>query len=188
MTEVAMDDIASTLAERYATALYALADERKILDRTIEEMDALGRLIAESAPMRRLLAVHMIPLDQVKAALESVLSGQGFGDLVRRFVAVAADNRRLADLAELVSGFGAYAASRRGIVLVEVISAHPLADSQRGLLTARLAEAGYGRVTLRERVDPGLLGGLVVKIGSNLYDTSLKSRLQRLRYAMKGAN
>ncbi len=182
-----MDDIASTLAERYATALYALADERKLLDRTIEEMDALGRLIAQSADLRRVLDVQKVLLAQVKTALDAVLSQQGFGDLVRRFVAVAVDNRRSRDLAELVTGFGAYAAARRGIVVAEIISAHPLADSQRGLLTARLAEAGYGRVILRERIDPGLLGGLVVKIGSTLYDTSLKSRLQRMRYAMKGA-
>ena len=69
----------------------------------------------------------------------------------------------------------------------KVTSAHPLSDVQREQLRARLIEAGYGNVDIRDSVDPTLLGGLVVRIGARLYDTSLKSRLQRLQYAMKGA-
>ena len=78
-------------------------------------------------------------------------------------------------------------AERRGIITAHVATAHPLSDVQRQQFRARLIEAGYGNVNIIEAVDPDLLGGLVVRIGARLYDTCLKSRLQRLQYAMKGA-
>ena len=98
-----------------------------------------------------------------------------------------ANNRRLGALRQIVGAFGALVADKRGIVTAHVASAHPLSDVQRQQLRARLIEAGYGNVNINEQVDPGLLGGLVLKIGARLYDTSLKSRLQRLQFAMKGA-
>ena len=78
-------------------------------------------------------------------------------------------------------------AQKRGVIVAQVASAHPLSNVQREQLRARLIEAGYGSVNIQDKVDPSLLGGLVVRIGARLYDTSLKSRLQRLQYAMKGA-
>ncbi len=180
-------DRASGLSARYARALYDLADERKQLDQTVSEISALGTLISDSAPLRQLIASRSIDAAEGARAMEAVLAGQGFSDLVRHFIGTAIMNRRLRDLPELISGFASYVAAKRGIITAEVASAHPLTDTQRAQLAARLAEAGYGRVTISETVDPSLLGGLVVKIGSKLYDTSLKSRLQRLRFVMKGA-
>jgi F-type H+-transporting ATPase subunit delta len=90
-------------------------------------------------------------------------------------------------LRQIVRAFAALVAQKRGVVVAEVSSAHPLSDVQREQLRARLIEAGYGSVNIQDSVDPSLLGGLVVRIGARLYDTSLKSRLQRLQYAMKGA-
>jgi F-type H+-transporting ATPase subunit delta len=98
-----------------------------------------------------------------------------------------ANNRRLNHLREIVQAFGALVAERRGIVTAHVASAHPLNDVQRQQLRARLIEAGFGNVNIHESLQPELLGGLVVRVGARLYDTSLKSRLQRLQYAMKGA-
>lgn len=178
----------SGLSQRYARALYELADEQKQIDRTVAEMEALGALIARSETLRRLIESRTIGVAEAGRAMDAALASQGFSDLVKRFVAIATANRRLRDLPGLVSGFAAYVAERRGIVVAEVTSAHELTDTQRNQLAARLAEAGYGdRVAIRETVDPSLLGGMSVKIGSRLYDTSLKSRLQRLRHVMKGA-
>jgi F-type H+-transporting ATPase subunit delta len=87
----------------------------------------------------------------------------------------------------MVQAFERLVDEKRGVVTAEAASAHPLTDVQRQQLRARLIEAGYGNVNIQEQVDPSLLGGLVVKIGARVYDTSLKSRLQRLQYAMKGA-
>ncbi len=177
----------SNLAERYAAALYALADDAKLLDQVTNELRTLRQMIDESKPLRYVVGSRTIPLVDASAAMSKILQSQGFSDLVRRYVLTVIANRRIGELPQLISGFIAYATKRRGIATADVATAHPLSEAQRAQLAARLAEAGYGRVQINEHVDPTLLGGLVVKIDSRLYDTSLKSRLQRLRYVMKGA-
>ncbi len=178
---------AGGLAGRYAAALYAYASEQHALDETVSQMEALGRLIDTSAEFRRLLDSPLVDVQQARTAALAVLAGQGFGKTVQDFVGVVANNRRLRQLRSIVGAFAALVAEKRGVVTAEVTTAHPLTDVQREQLRARLIESGYGNVNINERVDPSLLGGLVVKIGARLYDTSLKSRLQRLQFAMKGA-
>lgn len=175
------------LAGRYATALYELADERRALDEVVDQADGLARLIDESLPLRTLLANPVLDIAQSRKAVLALLDAQGFGEILKHFVGVIINNRRLYDLRSILAGFAALVASRRGIVVAEVASAHALTDLQRTQLRARLTEAGYGRVNIEERVDATLLGGLVVRVGPRLYDASLKSRLARLHYAMKGA-
>jgi F-type H+-transporting ATPase subunit delta len=177
----------SGLADRYANALYAYADENHALDTTVAEMESLGRLIDASADFRRLLESPLIDVKTATSASQAVLAQEGFSKPVRDFVGVIASNRRLRQLREFVTAFSVLVAHRRGIVTAHVASAHPLTDLQRQQLRARLIEAGYGNVNISEKLDADLLGGLVVRIGARLYDTSLKSRLQRLQYAMKGA-
>ena len=150
-------------------------------------MDALGRLIAESAPLRRLLESSLVDVAQARRATQAVLEQQGFGKLMQDFVGVVTNNRRLRALPAIIGAFSTLVAQKRGVVTAHVASAHALTDVQREQLRARLIESGYGNVNINEQIDPSLLGGLVVKIGARLYDTSLKSRLQRLQYAMKGA-
>ena len=175
------------LTDRYAAALYAHADEQHALDAVVAEMEGLGQLIDTSADFRRLLESPLIDVNQATRAALAVLEQEGFGKPVRDFVGVIAANRRLRSLRAIVTAFAALVAERRGIITAHVASAHPLNDVQRQQLRARLIEAGFGNVNILESVEPDLLGGLVVRIGARLYDTSLKSRLQRLQYAMKGA-
>lgn len=175
------------LAERYASALYSLADDQHMLDQVVNEVDSLGQLIDQSADFRRVLQSPLIDVPHATRATLAVLEAEGFGKLVRDFVGVVATNRRLRELRQIVHAFAALVAERRGIITAYVMSAHPLNDVQRQQLRARLIEAGYGNVNIHESVQPDLLGGLVVRVGARLYDTSLKSRLQRLQYAMKGA-
>lgn len=175
------------LPGRYAAALYALADDRRELDLVVDQMQALGRLIQESAPLRRLLTSPLVDITQARTAITAVLEGQGFGKTVTDFVGVIANNRRLNVLPQIVATFAQLVADKRGVVTAHVGSAHALTDVQREQLRARLIEAGFGNVNIQETIDPALLGGLVVRVGARLYDTSLKSRLQRLQYAMKGA-
>jgi F-type H+-transporting ATPase subunit delta len=175
------------LTDRYAAALYAHADEQHALDAVVAEMEGLGQLIDTTADFRRLLESPLIDVNQATRAALAVLEQQGFGKQVRDFVGVISANRRLRNLRAIVIAFAALVAERRGIITAHVASAHPLNDVQRQQLRARLIEAGFGNVNILESVEPDLLGGLVVRIGARLYDTSLKSRLQRLQYAMKGA-
>lgn len=175
------------LADRYATALYALADDNHVLDTVVSQMEDLGRLIDASSDFRRLLQSPLIDVKTATEAAQAVLTQEGFGKEVRDFVGVISVNRRLRSLRDIVNAFAALVAERRGIITAHVASAHPLNDVQRQQLRARLIEAGYGNVNITEKVEADLLGGLIVRIGARLYDTSLKSRLQRLQYAMKGA-
>ena len=175
------------LADRYAAALYAHAEDQHALDTVVAEMDTLGRLIDASADFRRLLGSPLIDVNQATRASLAMLEQEGFSKPVCDFVGVVAANRRLRNLRDIVRAFAALVAERRGIITAHVASAHPLNDVQRQQLRARLIEAGYGNVNIQESVEPDLLGGLVVRIGARLYDTSLKSRLQRLQFVMKGA-
>jgi F-type H+-transporting ATPase subunit delta len=175
------------LVDRYAAALYSHADDVHALDTVVAEMEQLARLVDESADFRRLLASPLVDVNTATKAARAVLQAQGFGKIVQDFVGVVAANRRLGALRAIIAAFAALVAAKRGMVVADVATAHPLSEVQEQQLRARLIEAGYGNVNIVKHVDPSLLGGLVVKIGARLYDTSLKSRLQRLQYAMKGA-
>jgi F-type H+-transporting ATPase subunit delta len=174
-------------AARYAAALYDLASEQAAIPETVEQMDAVGKLFAQDAALRRLAASPLADPAKVAPALDAALAAQNVTPLVRNFLRVAIANRRLPDLPALIAGFADYAAAKRGEIIAEVATAIPLTDLQRTQLRARLTESGYGSVRLNERTDASLLGGLVLKIGPKLYDTSLKSRLSRLSYSLKGA-
>ncbi len=175
------------LADRYAAALYSLAEDQHALDETVDQVHSLGRLIDESQELRRLLESPLIDVRQATQAVRAVLQSQGFSETVVKFVSVVTANRRLRQLRAIVTAFGALVAQKRGIVTAHVITAHRLSDVQRATLQARLIEAGYGQINIEEQVDPSLLGGITVRIGARLFDSSIKSRLQRLQYAMKGA-
>ncbi len=175
------------LTDRYAAALYSQAEDEHALDLVIDQMKALGRLIDESQDLRRLLESPLIDISQGTAALRDVLQSQGFSDTIVRFACVVAANRRLRQLRAIVGAFAALVAHKRGVVTAHVTTAHRLTDVQRSALHARLIEAGYSQINIDEQVDASLLGGITVRIGATLFDSSMKSRLQRLQYAMKGA-
>ena len=175
------------LADRYAAALYAHAEDVGALDTVVGEAETLSRLIIESADFRRVIESPLLDVHTGTKAVLAVLEQQGFSKPLRDFVGVVSSNRRLRALPEILAAFSALVADRRGIVTAHVATAIPITDLQRQQLRARLIEAGYGNVNIVEQIQPDLLGGLVLRIGALLYDTSLKSRLQRLQYAMKGA-
>ena len=175
------------LAGRYASALYAHASDSNALDEVVAQVADLGRLIDQSADFRRVLESPVIELNTATHAIRSVMQAEGFGKTVIDFVGVIASNRRLPALRHIVASFAALVADKRGVVVAHVQTAHPLSDVQEQQLRARLIECGYGRVEIDKKVDASLLGGLVVRIGARLFDSSLRSRLQRLQYAMKGA-
>ena len=142
------------LADRYAAALYAHADDARELDAVVQEMENLGRLIDGSADFRRLIESPLIDIATATKAAFAVLEANGFGKSVRDFVGVIANNRRLNALRAIVGAFASLVATRRGIVTAHVLSAHPLNDVQRQALRARLIEAGYSNVNIDEQVQP----------------------------------
>jgi F-type H+-transporting ATPase subunit delta len=174
------------LAARYAAALFELADEKKQLDEVAADLASLKKAIAESGDLTRLIRSPVLSRAEQSRALAAVLEKAGMSELVRRFVGLVAQNRRLFVLPDMIDAYLSQLAERRGEVTAEVVSAHPLSDAQRDAVAQALRKAVGGKVAVDARVDPALIGGLVVKVGSRLIDSSLRTKLQRLQHAMKG--
>ncbi len=178
--------ILTGLAGRYATALYELADEQKALDQVATDLAAIKAAIAESADLQRLIASPLVPRDQQAKAVLALVQKMGLGDLSRRFIGTVARNRRLFQLLAIIDAYNALLAGHRGEVTATVTSAKPLSPPQAESVNAALRAAVGRKVAVSLDVDPKLLGGLKVKVGSRLIDASLASKLQRLQLAMKG--
>jgi F-type H+-transporting ATPase subunit delta len=176
----------SGIAGRYATALFELSLEAKSLDAVGTELDRLARLIDEVADLKRLVRSPLVRRDDQMRAMAAVLQAAGFGDLVRRFVGVVTRNRRLFVLPQMVHDFRTLAARHKGETVARVVAASPLSDRQVDQLKGALKEALKRDVTVDVAVNPALIGGLTVKVGSRLVDASVRSKLQSLKMAMKG--
>ena len=174
------------LAARYAAALLELADEAKQLDSVAADLKTVRAMIDGSADLRRLLRSPVLSRAEQGEAMAAVLQQAGVGDLLRRFVALVAENRRLFALVDMIDAYLAELARRRGEVTATVTSAAPLSEAQTASVTDALKRAVGGKVAVELRTDPSLIGGLVVKVGSRMIDSSLKSKLQRLQLVMKG--
>jgi len=176
----------SDLAGRYASALLDLADEQKALDQVSGDLQTLRSMIGESEDLRRLLGSPVITRDEQRRAMTALLEKAGVGQLTQRFVLVVVNNRRLFALRAMIEGYLAELARRRGEITAAVTSARTLSDAQQAALLDALRSAVGSKVQLDLKVDPALIGGLVVKVGSRMIDSSLRSKLQRLQLAMKG--
>jgi F-type H+-transporting ATPase subunit delta len=179
-------------AARYALALLGIADDLRpaepgAADRIAADLDALLGLIRSDAGFAHFIADPRLDSAAQKRGAFPVMERLGLGVEVRNLVGVMIVNRRLAAIPEVAAAYAAQLAGRRGVQVALVTTAHALSPTQRTQIAARLTEAGYSGVQIAEQLDPSILGGLVVRIGSRLYDNSLKSKLQRLQYAMKGA-
>jgi F-type H+-transporting ATPase subunit delta len=176
----------SGVAGRYATALFGLAKDGKAIDAVAADLGKLASALESSADLVRLTTSPTIKRAQTVTGITAVAKSMGLSDLTTRFLGVLGQNRRLADLPAAIRGFTALAAEHRGEATATVTSAHPLTEAQSAALNKKL-KAGLGRdVFIDARVDPSLLGGLVVKVGSKMIDSSLKSKLEQLSLAMKG--
>lgn len=174
------------LAARYAAALFELADERKALDEVASDLKTLHAMIADSEDLRRLLRSPVLTRAEQSKAMTALLTQSGTGELVRRFVGLVAQNRRLFVLPQMIQAFLDELALRRGEVSAEVVSALPLDAAQTSAVTEALRRAVGGKVAVTTKTDPSLIGGLVVKVGSRLVDSSIKTKLARLQLSMKG--
>lgn len=180
------------VAERYALALLSIADDARptdpgAMDRIAADMEGLFSVYQNDAEFRAFLADPRRGAAEQQKAIFAIVENSGIGDEVRKLMGVLIANRRLSQFPAVAAAFGAKLAARRGQQVAAVTTAFPLNDTQRAQITARLTEAGFSGVKLAETVDSTILGGLIVRVGSRLYDNSLKSKLQRLQYAMKGA-
>lgn len=177
----------SGVAGRYATALFELAVDRDAIDSVAGDLANMQSMIDESSDLRRLIRSPLFSRDQQSGAMDAVLAGAEISQLVRNFVGVVAGNRRLFVLEGMIAAYRELVAKHRGEVTAEVVSATPLSDSQRIAVESALKQAVGTDVAVQAEVDPDLIGGMIVKVGSRMVDSSLRTKLQRLQLVMKGA-
>jgi F-type H+-transporting ATPase subunit delta len=174
------------LADRYAAALFELADQGDALPAIEADFVALKAMIAANADLQRLLKSPVIARKEQGAAIVAIAARAGWNDLTRNFLGLLAKNRRLFTLPAVIEAFQSRLAARRGEVTAQVASATALSAAQKKSLSSALKKALGQDVLLDLTVDPTLLGGLIAKVGSKMIDASLKTKLQQLTLALKG--
>ena len=178
--------ITASLQGRYASALYDLAFDNKAVSAVEDDLGKVGQAIAESADLAALIRNPRVTRDASAQAMDALAKLLKLSPLTTQFLGVLAANRRLAALPDVVQAFTAISAAARGEVNAQVTSAHPLDAKQLAALAAKLKEREGKDVKITANVDPAILGGLVVRIGSRQIDSSIRTRLNSLANAMKG--
>lgn len=181
------DPMMASVAGRYAAALFDLANDEKKVAEVEADLGKFQSLLDMSDDLKRLVASPIYSSDEQLAAIEKIAAKAGIGALVANFLKVIARNRRLFVVGDMISAFRAIVARSRGEVTAEVTSAQALDEAQLGELRSTLKASVGKDVQLKTRVDPDLLGGLVVKIGSRMIDSSLRTKLSNLRLSLKGS-
>jgi len=175
----------SGVAERYASSLYELANDAGSVDATAQDLDRFQALIDGSDDLKRLVRSPVFSAEDQLKAIDALVVKTRIGGLVGNFLRVVAQNRRLFAVSAIVSSFHQIVARERGEVTADVRSAHVLSVAQEKELTAALSSVTGKTVLVRLTVDPSLLGGLVVKMGSRQIDTSLRTKLSTLKHTLK---
>ncbi len=179
------DTITGGVAGRYASALFELAEEANQVRQVEKDLIALQGLLDGSADLKRMVRSPVFSSEEQGRAISAVAAKAGVAPLIVNFLKVLARNRRLFAVNEMIRTFLALAARQRGEVNAEVASAHPLNDEQLAALKETLRASAGKDVQLITKVDPTLLGGLIVKMGSRMIDSSLRTKLTSLKTAMK---
>ena len=178
--------IQASLSGRYATALFELARDSKTIDAVEASLANVRAALEQSDEFARLVASPLVSRQDAARAVAATATALGVDGTTRNFLGVLAENRRLSQLPAIIRAFRALAANHRGETTAEVTSAHPLSAAQVDALKQQLRIRIGRDVSVDLSVDPALLGGLVVKIGSQMIDSSIKTRLNTLAHAMKG--
>ena len=179
-------NITAGLAGRYASALFDLARESNEIDGVQKSLATLKTALADSADLAALVSSPVVSRADAAKAIAAVAASLKLDSLTGKFLGVLAENRRLADLPAMIDAFNAIAAAHRGEVTAKVTSAHPLSTEQLKALAANLKTRVGRDVQIATTVDPAILGGLVVQLGSQLIDGSIRTRLNSFAQAMKG--
>jgi F-type H+-transporting ATPase subunit delta len=176
------------MAGRYAGALFELARDSKAIDAVKSDLDRFDALLNESADLKRLVRSPVFGADEQLKALSVILDRAGISGLAANFLRVITTNRRLFAVHDMIRAYRALVARHRGEVTAEVTVAEPLNDSNLGALKDALKNVTGGKaIDLDVKVDPAIIGGLIVKVGSRMVDTSLRTKLNAIKFAMKEA-
>ncbi len=178
----------SGVAQRYASALFELACDESALEAVESDLLVFRSLLNESADLRRLISSPVFSAEDQERAIGAVTDKAGITGIVGNLVRLVARNRRLFTLPDILTGFQALLADHRGEITADVTSARALSETQTTALKAAM-KASLGKdVTIHSRVDPAILGGLIVKVGSRMIDSSIKTKLNIMKSRLKEAS
>lgn len=182
------DPIVAGMAGRYATALFELALEQKALDAVKADVERFDALLAESADLARLVRSPVFTSEEQLRAIGTVLDKVGISGIAANFIKLVIRKRRLFAIRQMIGAFRHLLARHRGEVSADVTVAEPLSDAHLGALEDALKSVTGGKdIELDVKVDPAIIGGLVVKLGSRMVDSSLRTKLNAIKLAMKEA-
>ncbi|HET9176149.1 MAG TPA: F0F1 ATP synthase subunit delta [Pseudolabrys sp.] len=182
------DPIISGMAGRYATALFELALENKAVDAVNEDLDRFDALMTESADLHRLVRSPVFGADEQLKALSAILEKAGITGLAANFLRVITTNRRLFAVRDMIRAYRTLVARHKGEMVAQVTVAEKLSDSNLDALRSTLKSVTGSRdVDLEIKIDPAIIGGLIVKVGSRMVDSSLRTKLNSIKLAMKEA-
>jgi F-type H+-transporting ATPase subunit delta len=177
----------STVAARYAGSLFDLAVQGKVISQVEKDLAAVASMIAGSADFSRAISSPVFSAGDQQKAIGALAAKAKLSLLVSNFLRLVAKNRRLAAVPQIITAFGNLAAAQRGEASAEVTSAHPLSAAQTKELAAALKSVAGKDVSFNVAIDPSLLGGIIVKMGSRQIDTSLRTKLSSLKSTLKEA-
>jgi F-type H+-transporting ATPase subunit delta len=182
------DPIVAGMAGRYATALFELALEQKALDAVKTDLERFDALLAESADLQRLVRSPVFTSEEQLRAIAAVLDKCGISGIAANFVRLVTRNRRLFAIGQMIRAFRHLVARHRGEVSADVTVAERLSEAHLGALKEALKSVTGGKdIELDVRVDPAIIGGITVKLGSRMVDASLRTKLNAIKFAMKEA-
>ena len=178
--------IQASLAGRYASALFDLARDQRQIDAVSRSLDSLRQALVDSKDFAELIASPLVGREDAGKAFAALAPQLSFDPITANFLGVLARNGRKGALGDVIRLFKRLAADHRGETTAEIVSAHPLGDDQIAALKQQLRARAGREVTMEARVDPAILGGITVKMGSQMIDASIRTKLNRLATAMKG--
>jgi len=177
----------SGVSGRYATALFELARDEKSIDAVKADLDKFDAMLNDSADLKRLVRSPVFAAETQARAISAVLDKAGISGISANFLKVLTANRRLFAVADVIRAFNALVAKFKGEASADVTVAEPLSDKNLDALKSALKTISGKDVTLNVKVDPSIIGGLVVKLGSRMVDSSLRTKLNSIKHAMKEA-
>ena len=183
----AEDPSVSGVSGRYATALFELARDEKSIDAVRADLDRFETMLADSADLKRLVRSPVFSADSQSKALAAVLNQAGISGIAANFLKVLTANRRLFVVSDVIRAFRALVARFKGEAAADVTVAETLSDKNLDALKTTLKSVTGKDVALNVKIDPSIIGGLVVKLGSRMVDSSLRTKLNSIKHAMKEA-
>ena len=175
------------ISDRYASALYDLASEKKCIDEILNDLDVIEKVMKDNTELRQVIRSPLVNSEEKLNILLKIFSGLSFNNLTTTFLKVLDNNKRIANISSIILQFKKINSEKRGDIAANVTSANELSEDEKYNITNQLKNTLGQKLSLNFDVDKNIIGGLIVKVGSKMIDTSIANKINKLKIAMKGA-